>query len=266
MPDPLNKPATRKGARTMGEIPAEILKALESGTLPTANLVESLALNQANLAANLLAELKQKPDSANLQALQQAQKLGFLQRCKAIASILEQILGPRVPVQMALHTSDIVRCWALLWTPKNPNSVKEELLRLRPFADDVHFAVREMAWLALRPLAIKKTTELIDYLIPWTQETSENLRRFASEATRPRGVWCAHIPDLKAEPELAQELLDNLCKDPALYVQNSVGNWLNDAGKTRPDFVFACRDRWLQSPLAPSTSYILKRGFRGILR
>jgi 3-methyladenine DNA glycosylase AlkC len=254
----------RKGAKTMAEIPPEILQALEIGSLPTANLVESLAVNQANLAVNLLKQLHQKTDAQNIRALHQAQNLGFLQRCRTISGILERIMGPEVPVQMCLHTSDLVRCWALLWTPKNPNSVKEELLRLRPFADDAHFAVREMAWLALRPLSIEKTTELIEALLPWTQEESDNLRRFACEATRPRGVWCAHIPRLKAKPELAQDLLDHLCNDPALYVQNSVGNWLNDAGKSRPDFVFSCRDRWIRSPMPTATGYILKRGLRGL--
>jgi len=263
MADYKTNTALRKGARSMAEIPSEMLQALEFGTLATANLVESLALNQANLAVNLLEQLNQKPNFDQLMALQQAQNLGFLQRCKAIAQILEQILGPQVPNEMRQHTSDIVRCWALLWTPKNPKLVEAELQRIRPFADDAHFAVREMAWLALRPLAVEKTTDLIEALLPWTQEKSENLRRFSSEATRPRGVWCAHIPRLKTNPEMAQKLLDSLCKDPALYVQNSVGNWLNDAGKSRPDFVIACRDRWMQKS-NPATEYILKRGLRSL--
>lgn len=257
--------AARKGARSMAEIPVHTLQALENGSLPTANLVESLAVNQAKLAIHLLNRLNFNPDFDRQQALHQAQNLGFLQRCKTIAGLIQQQVQLEVPLELQNHPSDIVRCWALFWTPKNPNSIPAELHRLRPFADDAHFAVREMAWLAMRPLAVEKTAELIDALRPWTLEPSENLRRFAAEATRPRGVWAAHIPSLKAQPELAQALLDNLCKDPAQYVQNSVGNWLNDAGKTRPDFVFACRDRWMQSP-NPATEYIIKRGLRSLVK
>lgn len=255
----------RKGARTMAEIPAQTLLALENGSLPTANLVESLAVNQAKLAIHVLGQLNINPDLETQHALNQAQRFGFLQRSKAISSLIQQQVGPEVPLQLKNHPSDLVRCWALLWAPKNPSSIYAEIQRLRPYADDPHFAVREMAWLALRPLAVEKTTELIGTLLPWTQEPSENLRRFASEATRPRGVWCAHIPRLKSDPELAQELLDKLCKDPALYVQNSVGNWLNDAGKTRPDFVFSCRDRWMKNPNS-ATDYILKRALRSLVK
>jgi 3-methyladenine DNA glycosylase AlkC len=37
----------------------------------------------------------------------------------------------------------------------------------------------------------------LSILSKWTKHENENIRRFASESTRPRGVWCEHIDALK---------------------------------------------------------------------
>ena len=115
--------------------------------------------------------------------------------------------------------------------------IQTQLHHLKPLADDPHFSVREVAWMALRPTILNHTQETIQALLPWSVDSSPNLRRFACEATRPRGVWCPHIPLLREQPELAEKLLFPLRHDPAKYVQLSLGNWLNDAAKTRPDWV-----------------------------
>jgi 3-methyladenine DNA glycosylase AlkC len=105
-------------------------------------------------------------------------------------------------------------------------------------------------------------TESIKILTKWSQSADENVRRFASESTRPRGVWCAHIEILKQNPALALPILENLKADSAKYVQDSVGNWLNDASKTQPDFVQHLCAKWtLESP-AKSTEYIVKKALR----
>ena len=101
-------------------------------------------------------------------------------------------------------------------------------------------------------------------LAPWVRDADPNIRRFASELTRPRGVWCAQIEALKAEPWRGLPLLVPLRADPSRYVQNSVANWLNDASKTQPQWVDALCERWLAESPVPETAYIVRRARRSL--
>jgi hypothetical protein len=144
---------------------------------------------------------------------------------KAAALILNQQL---VDFQAIInHSSDTIRGWAAYQIASLPNLQLEARLELmRPLADDHHFGVREWAWLALRPFCLSHLETMIKLLQPWVKENSENLRRFACEITRPRGVWCAHINDLKTNLDQALPLLEPLHQDHSRYVQNSLANWL----------------------------------------
>ena len=134
---------------------------------------------------------------------------------------------------------------------------------ITPFADDSHFGVREIAWMAARPMIANDIESAVAFLVQWTGSKSENLRRFASEATRPRGVWCAHIPALKENPKLGVSIIEPLKEDTSKYVKDSVGNWLNDAAKTVPDFVRTLCHRWSSIP-SSHTQYIIKKAMRNL--
>ena len=116
------------------------------------------------------------------------------------ALMLER-LGPAGFDALRGHASDTVRGWACFMAGAMPGLDLEARLRLiRPLADDAHFGVREWVWMALRPGLAAELRRSVALLTPWTKEPSERLRRFASESLRPRGVWCAHIAELKADP------------------------------------------------------------------
>jgi 3-methyladenine DNA glycosylase AlkC len=163
------------------------------------------------------------------------------------------------------HPADIVRCWAAYIVAKNTTlSLTQKFKQLQPFAADSHFGVREISWLAIRPQLAINLSESIQLLTQWASSANENSRRFASEATRPRGVWCEHIEPLKQNPAQALSILELLKNDTSKYVQDSVGNWLNDASKTSPNFVITLCKKWKIESDTENTNYIIKKALRTI--
>jgi 3-methyladenine DNA glycosylase AlkC len=262
----------RKGSRTIKDIPTEILKQLNTGEIETVNLVEWLAIDQKLLLKSILHQLKKieyyEPIILRINALKkttvntlnEAIGLGLLEKSK------EQKDKELISL-LTIHKSDTVRCWAAYMVAKNNQlSLAKTLQLIQPFAADTHFGVREIAWLSVRPLLAKNLQESIIILTKWGLHKDENIRRFASEATRPRGVWCEHIVALKENPSLAIPILQLLKNDPAKYVQDSVGNWLNDASKTQPKFVQDLCKQWDKESNTKETGYIIKKALRTIVK
>ncbi|MCQ4140623.1 DNA alkylation repair protein [Chryseobacterium sp. EO14] len=260
----------RKGSRSTKDIPKEILEQLNNGEIETANLVEWLAVDQRLLLENLLKRTDRtkylKPILLNIENLKK-QTVNTIN--EAIGTgIFEQVIKNNDTEFLTIisnHKSDLIRCWATYTIGRNPKlNVKEMLENIQPFSADKHFGVREICWLAVRPTISKNLAESLEILSKWTSNEDENIRRFASEATRPRGVWCEHIEELKQHPELGLTILELLKSDKAKYVQDSVGNWLNDASKTQPDFVKNLCEKWKKESLTKETTYIIKKAMRTI--
>ncbi len=263
----------RRGSATRAAIPAQVLRELHAGTHETRSLVEWLALDLAKLAANTLPAVvgdgaaKRIADAARASA---AAKHGIAERTRVTGAALAVELGAgseRTHRVAALreHASDTVRGWCVFAVAGGASiALEERLARVRPFASDAHFGVRELAWMAVRPALAAELERAIALLAPWCEESDTGLRRFASESTRPRGVWCAHIPQLKREPALGIPILEPLRADPEKYVRDSVGNWLNDAAKDHPDWVRATCKRWTRESPGGETAYVVKRALRSV--
>lgn len=260
----------RKGSKSTKDIPKDILEQLNSGRIETANLVEWLAVDQRLLLENLLRQSGRTnyldpilSDIGNLKK----QTVNSIN--EAIGTgLLEQSLkngDTEILAIIATHKSDLIRCWATYTIGRNPKlDIVQKLEQIQPFSADEHFGVREICWLAVRPTIAKNLTESIGILSGWTNHKDENVRRFASEATRPRGVWCEHIEELKQNPESGLMILEPMKSDKAKCVQDSVGNWLNDASKTQPGFVKAICERWEKESPTKETAYIIKKALRTI--
>ena len=251
-----------KGARSRSEIPGSVLNDLNCGRRESRTLVEGLAINFDVLYRSVVPNARRSGRLID-------PELGIVERMKRAAMLLEQEFIPGFSSSedalglLCEHPSDTVRGWAaFVGANMESKTVSKRLRRLQPLADDRHFGVREWVWMAARPFIAHDLAASITELAKWSKHSSENVRRFASEATRPRGVWCKQIRDLVSKPELALPVLEPLMADPSRYVQVSVGNWLNDAGKSRPDWVRQFVDQWLKQSKQPATAAICRHGMR----
>jgi 3-methyladenine DNA glycosylase AlkC len=252
----------RKGAMRAADIPPPVLEGLNAGTLESVNLTEWLAVDSLKLLEAILPSLKLKSAKTVLESAQEVASLGVMQRTEKIAGLLE-LAGVNLE-SISGHCADAVRCWAAFIAVARAENLKAKLEAVKPFAADSHFGVREIAWMAWRPNLIAELEPGLKLLEKWTTSEDANVRRFASEASRPRGVWCAHIASLKDKPELAIQILEPLRSDDARYVQASVANWLNDASKTRADWVEETCERWLEESPSKETKWMVNRALRSL--
>lgn len=231
---------------------------LDAGRVEAAHLAEILSLDFARLLAAVAPSL---PASA-VDSMRKAANSGITLRMQGAATLLRaHALGD--PQHWQRHTSDTVRGWACYLIGSDPRlTLEHKLDAMRALADDPHFGVREWAWLALRPHIAAEPLRVLAHVHGWTADASPNVRRFACEALRPRGVWAAHIALFKQEPQHAQPLLEALCCDESRYVQDSVGNWLNDAGKSQPAWVRSLCAAWAKRHDGAANAYVRKRALR----
>jgi 3-methyladenine DNA glycosylase AlkC len=260
----------RKGAARIALIPAEVLEALNAGQVPTVNLNEFLALDLPRLTRNVVRQIGLPPDTDRINdTIAMLGAFRPVKRHEHVARALFDLTAQRadrdeIAHRLATHVSDVARGWATQWVLFSDLPLPAKLRSVRRFAADPHFGVREMAWMAVRGEVGAQLAEALPLLAPWVRDADENIRRFASELTRPRGVWCAPIEALKTEPWRALPLLEPLKADPSRYVRNSVANWLNDASKTQPEWVDEVCRRWRREAPGPECDYIVRRACRSM--
>lgn len=234
---------------------------IDQGKIETKNLSECLKVDFAALYANVFP----KSGKVSRAAVAEMKSLGILKRMSSVADLIQRESGNGAIEGIRSHTSDTARGWAAFMIGLQSGlTLKKRFQLIRPFADDSHFGVREWAWMAVRPHIARELDDSIALLSKWTDDSSHLVRRFASEATRPRGVWAEHIQRLKQEPELGLPILEPLMSDPERYVQDSVANWLNDAAKSQPQWVKKTCASWKKQSSSQATCYILKRALRSL--
>ena len=257
--------AQRSPAPRQREIPADVLDALSRGWIESKNLVEWLSVDRRILLDGLSVELNIDLSPTLRALIEDREPLSPLQLSKRIAIELATIISPNDERFKSLeqHKSDVAREWgALIVGHWESMTFARRLAWIKPFAINPNPGTREIAWMALRAYVAQDPENTISKLIPWTGSRNDRIRRYASEITRPCGVWCTHIDRLKKEPQLGIELLEPLRSDESLYVRNSVANWLNDASKYSPDWVLDITHRWERESPTQQTKYIVKRALR----
>jgi 3-methyladenine DNA glycosylase AlkC len=261
----------RKGARRMVDVPPQVLADLSAGLFETANLMEWLATDMSQLAQVIAAGPVPTALRTSLsEAAEGMRGRGVTDRLRlagaAIARGLPEMSGSTFK-QLSSHRSDIVRQW-VCYAVNDPSafrSLEDRLGQTLPFASDANMSVREAAWMAFRPHLAQSLQSGLELLSSLSRSEDPNIRRFAVEVSRPRSVWGAHILQLKRDPNPAGPLLENTRSDPSKYVRLAVGNWLNDASKTRSDWVHDTCARW-QKAMNPHTDFIVRRAMRSMAR
>jgi 3-methyladenine DNA glycosylase AlkC len=251
----------RKGVSRRADIPTDLLTQLNAGTASTASLAEGLAIDFAALLAAAVPDMPEE----SVALVREMAGTGVTRRMEAVGELLLRHLTLDGLPKVAGHASDTVRGWACFVVGRAPKlKLKARLDLIRPLADDRHFGVREWAWMAVRPHLAANVGHAVKSLTSWTEARSPNVRRFAVESTRPRGVWCLHIESLKQNPELGLPILEPLKDDPTKYVQDSVSNWLNDAAKSQADWVRQLCTRWTEESESDATTRICQRALRSV--
>ena len=243
----------RRGARRLDLVPSDVRLSLSRGELESANLVEQMAVDVGLLLVSRFPSVSADfPTDLPLKA-----------RFREASRRLSSMWNANELAEAVARESDTVRSIAALAIAHSSDiPPPSRLALLRPFADDDHFAVREWAWIGLRDALGEVLVELTPQFREWARAESERIRRFASEITRPRGVWCRHLEVAKINPAQFATILDELMIDPATYVQLSVGNWLNDARRDSRSWVISYCQTWLDRSSSVATARICKRGLR----
>jgi len=248
----------KKAGRGFPAVDRARLEELSTGKVEAANLGEILQMDFAQLMATVL------PAGEDVSFFAKA---SITQKMFVGGEILLAARGLDGVHELANHASDTVRGWVVCALAKHhANSPPQVILDMvRPFAADTHWGVREWAWMAVRPVLVKNLQQSIASFVPWTGEADVNIRRFAVEALRPRGVWCKHVAELRQNPVLGLPLLQPMRQEPEKYAQDSVANWLNDAAKDQPDWVRSLCQNWCEElPDSPATRRIVERALRSI--
>lgn len=259
----------RKGFIRLRDIPAELLVRLNAGEIETATLTEQAAMDFTALLGTLGGWSGDAAGLASEAARQGFSGQGLVRRMELAGELLGRhgaFARTQALEQLMGHPADTVRGFACQVIALHPElELAEKFEWIRPLAADRHFGVREWAWLALRPAVAAAPFEAIALLRGWVFEPEANLRRFAVEITRPRGVWAKRILPLVEEPWHGLPLLEPCRRDPSRYVRDSVANWLNDAARSRPGWVREICGAWLRSaPDDGAVRYVARRAQRSM--
>jgi 3-methyladenine DNA glycosylase AlkC len=108
--------------------------------------------------------------------------------------------------------------------------------------------------------------KVLNKVYRWGTNNDPAVRRMLIEAIRPRGVWCRHIDELKRDPSILKEILEQVLDDPSEYVRKAAANNLNDISKDNPELVCRWVKEWMKGKITQEREWIIQRGLRGLVK
>lgn len=122
---------------------------------------------------------------------------------------------------------------------------------------------------AVRPFIKKYPQQTMTFLLDCAKSDNVDIRRWASEGTRPRVPWGEQLPAFIQDPSGTREILEVLKFDAELYVRKSVANHLNDITKDNPDYVIQLLNDWKQQATPAdlkNLTWIIKHALRSLIK
>lgn len=122
---------------------------------------------------------------------------------------------------------------------------------------------------AVRPFIKRYPQQTMAFLLNCACSENVDIRRWASEGTRPRVPWGEQLPAFIQDPAATREILEALKFDTELYVRKSVANHLNDITKDNPEYVIALLTRWQQQATdseRKNIDWIIKQALRTLIK
>lgn len=122
---------------------------------------------------------------------------------------------------------------------------------------------------AVRPFIKRYPDITMKFLERSAQDKDANVRRWASEGSRPRLPWGERLQDFVNDPLPTLPILEKLKFDPELFVRKSVANHLNDIAKDHPDYVVDILNRWKSEASVnnlPKIEWTIKQSLRTLIK
>jgi 3-methyladenine DNA glycosylase AlkC len=116
----------------------------------------------------------------------------------------------------------------------------------------------------VRPYLLKYPDRMIKQMLCWSEHDHPQVRRLASEGSRPRLPWAMAIPYLKEDPGPIVPILDRLKNDEAETVRRSVANSLNDIAKDNPKVTVELSQKWIGK--SKEVDWVVKHACRTLLK
>ncbi|PSR55509.1 DNA alkylation repair protein [Adhaeribacter arboris] len=117
---------------------------------------------------------------------------------------------------------------------------------------------------AIRPFLLHYYEPTLAQMLSWSRHEKYQVRRLASEGSRPRLPWAMAVPALKKDPSPVLPILENLKNDSSEIVRPSVANNLNDIAKDHPSIVLQIAAQWKET--SKEIDALIKHGCRTLLK
>lgn len=228
-------------------------------------------------ALTLVDAIRAAEPRANLSTLEAATKqLGPL-ALRARSDLLRDALLVALPGDYAQFASAIRRAatrptfrgW-LIWPVTSAVASKSAEEKTAGAFDDGMSLLAELTGrltseFAIRTLLRADLKRSLEIALEWTGSPDVDVRRLASEGTRPYLPWSVRVPEILARPGVTVPILDKLYRDDSEYVRRSVANHLNDLSRDIPHIVIETAARWLSDP-DENTEQLVRHALRTVIK